>query len=165
MIIPKNTIKDGGSTALLTACKHYWHCWQCWHGLHFWRCWHGVHRWHCWHRLYCSNCLYILLGKVRKLLEWADGLLSKFLGEWVMEWIPLRLLWPFQLLEYQWSEDEFGTLGKLGSAHRALCPVGRTQSSPSPLSHKQISSQLPTLPTSLWLRQPQWLWLLEHLRC
>ena len=38
-----------------------------------------------------------------------------------------------------------------------LCPGGRTQ---LPLSHKQISSKLPTLPTSLWLRQPQCLGLL-----
>ena len=34
----------------------------------------------------------------------------------------LRLLhyqaWSFHLLEYQWSEDEFDTLGKSGSAHR-----------------------------------------------
>ena len=29
-----------------------------------------------------SNCLYILLGKVRTLLEWADELLSK-MWEWV----------------------------------------------------------------------------------
>ena len=34
---------------------------------------------------------YILLGKVKTLLEWADELLSKMLGgEW-MERIPLRL--------------------------------------------------------------------------
>ena len=26
--------------------------------------------------------------------------------------------WSFHLLEYQWSEDEFDSLGKLGSAHR-----------------------------------------------
>ena len=29
-------------------------------------------------------CLYILLGKVRTLLEWPVGLLSKMLSGWVM---------------------------------------------------------------------------------
>ena len=29
-------------------------------------------------------------------------------------------LWAFQLLEYQWGEGRFDTLGLLGSAHRAL---------------------------------------------
>ena len=31
---------------------------------------------------------------------------------------PIYQVTTFQLLEYQWSEGEFDTLGKLGSAHR-----------------------------------------------
>ena len=31
-------------------------------------------------KLLYTACLYIWLGKVRMLLEWADGLLSKMLG-------------------------------------------------------------------------------------
>ena len=62
----KNTTRDGGGTALYNL-----HC------------------------LYCSNCftllkqkrvcLYILLGKVRTLLEWADWLLRKMLDGW-LDW-------------------------------------------------------------------------------
>ena len=49
-------------------------------------------------KLLYTACLYIWLGKVRMLLEWADGLLSKILGldwtglDWMDGWIPLRLL-------------------------------------------------------------------------
>ena len=51
---------------------------------------------HCLHCLYCSDyfkllkqyhvCLYVLLGEVRMLLEWADELLSKkrSVNGWVM---------------------------------------------------------------------------------
>ena len=54
--VEKNTIGDGGSTALnCWHCWHCWHCWRCWHCLHclhYWHCWHGVpcrHGLHCWH--------------------------------------------------------------------------------------------------------------------
>ena len=47
------------------------------------------------HRLTNSMYAYILLGEVRRLLEWADALLSKMLGDWMdgMEWMdtPLRM--------------------------------------------------------------------------
>ena len=36
-----------------------------------------------------SLCLYILLQKVKTLLEWADELLSKKWSAWVMGGIPL----------------------------------------------------------------------------
>ena len=37
-------------------------------------------------------CLYLLLGKVRMLLEPANELLKKSWTGWVMDWIPLRFL-------------------------------------------------------------------------
>ena len=67
----KNTIRDGGSTALYTAFTVYTVCTV----------------WHCFHCLYYSNCLSllkqkhvclsILLRKVRTLWEWVYGLLTK----------------------------------------------------------------------------------------
>ena len=61
---------------------------------------HKAERSSCWVTNYAKTvvCLYILLGKVRTLMEWADGLLSKMWGDgldgsgWIDGYIPFRLL-------------------------------------------------------------------------
>ena len=51
---------------------------------------------------------YILLGRVKTLLEWADELLSKeweWMDAWVTGWIPLRLLCLLEHLRCQKQSD------------------------------------------------------------
>ena len=66
----KNTIRDGGSTALYTACLYTVDI-------------ASTNTAHISYTIYtiqtALHCLYILWGKVRTLLEWADGLLSNLM--------------------------------------------------------------------------------------